>query len=145
MDLISPVNGMTFLAVELSSLQSLAKVAPEGAKLDLARDEGWDSGYLGSAFFVGMDHSADVSRYRTRMLDANTEDSATGSMSCALATHLALGERRRHAKFEFTQGVEMGRKSEIKVEVKLDQSLTRCEEVILSGMAVRVMEGTLLL
>jgi predicted PhzF superfamily epimerase YddE/YHI9 len=55
------------------------------------------------------------------------------------------GERGRTSgsrKFEITQGVEMGRRSVIGVEVMVGDG-QRVEEVRLSGSAVLVMEGSL--
>lgn len=45
--------------------------------------------------------------------------------------------------FEVEQGVEMGRRSEIGVEVTLDAAGKGVEGVVLAGGAVLVSEGTL--
>jgi PhzF family phenazine biosynthesis protein len=75
------------------------------------------------------------------------EDPATGSVASALSAWLSLkgGERGKTGgsrRFEITQGVEMGRRSVIRVEVMVGDG-KRVEEVRLSGSAVLVMEGSL--
>lgn len=80
------------------------------------------------------------------------EDPATGSAASALSSYLSLqtGTPGRY-KYRFTQGVEMGQRSEISVEVSTTTS-TRSEadstgvgigEVLLGGSAVLNMQGTL--
>ena len=48
-------------------------------------------------------------------------------------------------EFEVVQGVEMGRRSDISVRVRLGSELAekRVEEIILGGSSVQVMEGSL--
>jgi predicted PhzF superfamily epimerase YddE/YHI9 len=68
-----------------------------------------------------------------------------------LGAYLALQELKEKRKgvyrYSLTQGVEMGKKSDILVEVwrgyrETDESYP-IESIILSGTAVQVMEGTL--
>ena len=86
-------------------------------------------------------------RVSTRLVKIDREDPATGSAACTLASYLALkdgGEGR--LRFEVEQGVEMGRRSEIVVEVVLgtgDGGDKVVKEVFLGGSAVPVMRGTL--
>lgn len=149
-DVVSPVKGMNFIVVELEDLRALAAVGVIGVRPVAALDRGWDVGFTGSAFYVetGGDEAAEGGggttwRYRTRMIEGDFEDPATGSMSCGLAALLALRAGRREAVFEFTQAVEMGRRSEIGVVVVLDADLARVETIEVSGSAVKVMEGTI--
>ena len=80
------------------------------------------------------------------MLEVAMEDQATGSAASALSCYLALnrGESGRR-RFEVTQGVEMGRKSIIGVEVLVGERSEgrEVEGVKISGNAVVVMEGNL--
>jgi len=85
--------------------------------------------------------------FRTRMFAPNHgigEDPATGSAVAAFAAvlagygHLPDGEHARR----FVQGVEMGRPSEIGLEISVRDG--RIRAVRLSGAAVRVAEGQLL-
>ena len=76
------------------------------------------------------------------MVELATEDPATGSAAVTLGAYLAMQEHagQQSAKFEITQGVEMGRQSKIAVEVKLS-SRAKVEEIYLGGSAVIVMNG----
>ncbi|KAK8206834.1 hypothetical protein M8818_004669 [Zalaria obscura] len=159
-DIVSPVRGMTFLLIQLHNLEALAAVQPYNGALPLKRDSGWDTGPCFAMFYVEERQAEDADGttvLRTRMMAGSFEDPATGSASCALAAYLAQKEdwsqipfwikKQRglpnFRKFRMVQGVEMGRRSEIGVEVKLDGEGRdrRVEEVKLIGSAVRVMEG----
>lgn len=71
------------------------------------------------------------------------EDAATGSAACTLASYLSLTEGNvgSATRYEICQGVEMGRKSDIFVHVKLAEG-KRIDTIHLSGSAVQTMEGT---
>ncbi|KAJ1331684.1 trans-2,3-dihydro-3-hydroxyanthranilate isomerase [Microdochium nivale] len=165
---VSIVNGMTFLLVKLDSLQALGAVAVgTGLDLDKfgdgtaggsvsaqLLDEGWRNSLVSRYYYVDApppsllgkekeerveeDRGARVRHLRTRMLEANVEDPATGSAASALACYLSLTEEKdleardsadggtreagggggssSNRKFVMTQGVEMGRESVISVE-----------------------------
>ncbi len=68
-----------------------------------------------------------------------------GSAASALAAYLALqrGGGGTTYVFDVEQGVEMGRRSEIGVEVTLDAAGKGVKSVVLAGGAVLVSEGTL--
>jgi PhzF family phenazine biosynthesis protein len=72
------------------------------------------------------------------------EDPATGSAASALSGYLSLveDEPKQSRKYVLTQGVEMGRRSEISIEVVRD-SEHGVASVYLEGSAVQVMEGRL--
>jgi PhzF family phenazine biosynthesis protein len=149
--IVSIVKGMTFLLVRLENLEMLALVENTSSELSFhgLLDAGWAEGSVARYYYVIEDGEAsnghagnDVTRIRTRMLEEAMEDPATGSAACALGTYLALnghGTRR----FEIVQGVEMGRRSVIGVEVVIDESGQMVESVKLSGSAVQAMEGKL--
>ena len=86
---------------------------------------------------------------RTRMVGLGIEDPATGSAACTLASYLTLQREKggeAPVRYEIVQGVEMGRKSEITVEVvprRDEKGDSTIKEVYLSGSAVVVMTGTL--
>ena len=88
-----------------------------------------------------------IHRVRARMFSEGVEDAATGSAACTYAAWSSLqrgGAGKTHV-FAIEQGVEMGRKSQICVEVKLDAKGTGLEVVRLSGQAVLCSEGKLFL
>ena len=143
---ISIVKGMTFCLVELPDLETLGKV---GGSLRALTSEGlnqdyFQDGLVGFFFYCKQGESDSVIRVRTRMIIGSLEDPATGSASSALCVFLALTESKRPVqKFELTQAVEMGRKSDIGVEVTLGSSARKVEKVVLSGSAVGIMEGSI--
>ncbi|CZT14333.1 related to epimerase, PhzC/PhzF homolog [Ramularia collo-cygni] len=143
---VSPVKGMNFVAVELASVELLSTIALSGRALPKLDDE-WNVGFIGSYFYVPTRESrvdGDVNRVelQARMIADGFEDPATGSAACAIGGMIALKRASsRVTQLSILQGVEMGRKSEIGVEVTLNASLTAVERIVLSGAAVRVMEG----
>jgi PhzF family phenazine biosynthesis protein len=147
--IVSIVKGMTFLLVELASLEALGRVKLQGQSIDfhgvLDTEEGWGESFVAKYYFVVLDKEVrgeEVVKVRTRMLEVGMEDPATGSAASALSSWLALREGRSR-RFEVTQGVEMGRRSGIGVHVALDGAGKRVASVRLSGCAVVVMEGSL--
>ncbi|KAK6948622.1 hypothetical protein Daesc_010392 [Daldinia eschscholtzii] len=130
----SVVKGMTFVLVKLSSLEQLAQ-ANTSYRLDFDNlpapllDEGpWRDSFV------------------CRMVELGFEDPATGSAASALAAYLTLNEERKDRRFRVTQGVEMGRKSDISVETTTRQNGDGDVELVdlwLGGTAVVVLKGTL--
>ncbi|KAH9211326.1 hypothetical protein DL95DRAFT_369894 [Leptodontidium sp. 2 PMI_412] len=157
--IVSIVQGMTFLLVRLGSLEELGDVQLVGEDVSFhgVLDEGWRMGFVAKYYFVVLEgegsygDSGGVMKIRSRMLEVAMEDPATGSAASALSCYLALcGGDYGRKKFEVTQGVEMGRKSVIGVEVFVGEGLGQGEEgrrrvegVRISGNAVVVMEGNL--
>jgi PhzF family phenazine biosynthesis protein len=143
---VSLVKGVTFVLVQLPTENVLAAVPPNLGLLKshngLDKDWAADGSSVGFFFFVKDGHIADGStKLRTRMLVGSLEDPATGSASSALAAYLALHEPDTGTKFHMVQGFEMGRRSEIGVEVILEEN--RINKITLRGSAVSVMEGSL--
>lgn len=146
---VSIVKGMSFILARLPNLEALSK-AKESLYDETYNpgilDEGWKEGLVGTLFYVpqGVDSAANR-MFRTRM-HASLEDPATGSASSALGAYLALNEPAEKGdgpfKYLLTQGVEIGNKSDIVVEVTR-RGPDAIEVIYLSGMAVKVMEGVL--
>jgi len=133
----SIVRGMSFVLVEIVSEDALARLHPytsafEGTKEHLGKWEGLLAVY---AFFDKEDGVV-----RTRLFHGTLEDPATGSAASTLAGYLAEKKGEGRWKFEIVQGVEMGRRSKIEVEVEVGKSGS-VEKVLLGGEAVAVMEG----
>ena len=144
---VSIVKGMTFILVQVKDLEILGtmKAGIECNLDDL--DEGWREGFYGTYFYV--DQGTDLlgrRSLRTRMIQG-WEDPATGSAASALCCYLALQvplpEVEGPIEFAITQGVEMGRRSEIGVQVGRTGSESRINSIALVGAAVKVMEGGL--
>lgn len=154
--LVSIVKGMAFNLVPLASIGALG--LPNKGLLPveecyraehLDRGSGWDVGYTGTFYYTELGPDPDdggVRALRTRSIGSR-EDPGTGSASCALCCYLAVVARRTGAdrvqRFHLTQGVEMGRRSDIYLSVKTTEDGEGIEGVELSGTAVRVMEGLL--
>lgn len=82
------------------------------------------------------------------MVELDFEDPATGSAASALTSYLNLKGDVDETKYRITQGVELGRKSDIETHVvsKAGQDGTRLiKEVRLGGTARVVMKGELYL
>ncbi|KAI6090098.1 Diaminopimelate epimerase-like protein [Hypoxylon rubiginosum] len=148
----SIVQGMTFVLVQLPTLELLGRVT-EAARLDFAKlpapllDEGWRDSFVCRYYYVDVDVDAKekgARGLRTRMVEMGFEDPATGSAASALAAYLTLKEERRGTRFEVTQGVEMGRRSDISVETTTRETDGSVElvDLWLGGTAVVVMKGS---
>ncbi|EPQ50790.1 Diaminopimelate epimerase-like protein [Gloeophyllum trabeum ATCC 11539] len=150
---VSIVKGMTFLMVQLKDLEALESlrgirdelvVEGKGERKD---EKDWLVGFVGTYCFVVTGETTEngvvLKKVRTRMLyGIGQEDPATGSAASAFSAWMSLtrapqgeGEQR----YQITQGVEMGRRSEIGVIVR--QGAKGVKEIKLQGQAVKVMEG----
>ncbi|KIW02975.1 uncharacterized protein PV09_05636 [Verruconis gallopava] len=144
---VSIVAGMTYVLAELDSLDSLTFVNPTPYPIEPQLDGGRNESFVGCYFYVlqSDDVGDGVIRLRTRMIESCVgEDPATGSAACTLACYLAMQQRKpgTTSRYKITQGVEMGRRSEIGVVVTTDTS-GKIQSVRLSGAAVKVLEGKL--
>ncbi|KAF3289811.1 hypothetical protein TWF970_003567 [Orbilia oligospora] len=164
---VSIVDGMTFALVEVKSVSVLqaVKVGRKGVVLDMVTDLGATIP-PGGRSFIGVycytileetiqDGVKGKIKIRSRMFfRGDGEDPATGSAACALGSYLAIvkgsgegGKGVGEWEFEVTQGVEMGRRSDIGVRVLLEDADANgkrgVKKVYLEGEAVKVMEGVL--
>lgn len=148
---ISIVKGMTFVLINFPNVADYLDIlqvggpglTPAGRLLD----EDWKPSFVAPYFYVILeDDGSQSTRVRARMIDPTVgEDPATGSAACTLSAYLALqaGGAGKLYRYSIEQGVEMGRSSQIGVEVKLDQTGKGVESVALSGSAILVTKGTL--
>jgi predicted PhzF superfamily epimerase YddE/YHI9 len=151
--IVSIVKGMAFGLCQIPDLEALSQIKgpliPGETRYErtlLDAGSGWDIGYTGSFYYVdlGPDPEDDnVRLFRTRCIPQH-EDPGTGSASAALCCHLALTEGEKGTvRFHLVQGVEMGRRCDIFVDVIMKKTGKDIEDVKLSGQAVEVMQGTL--
>ncbi|KAJ7097608.1 hypothetical protein C8R44DRAFT_811781 [Mycena epipterygia] len=136
----SIVKGMTFLLVALASEDALARVQPYPTRLAIPDAQtvlgDWGRGFAGIYIF----HECGDGVVRTRMFDGVLEDPATGSAASTLGGWLAQRRGPGVHTIQIQQGIEMGRRSEIKVVVDVgDDSVIK--NIALEGAAVQVMEG----
>ncbi|KAI8721965.1 hypothetical protein NCS52_00339300 [Fusarium sp. LHS14.1] len=146
--LFSIVNGLSFVLINLPDLEHLAKVqtcvVPFSA--DGLLDDDWQTGPLFKYYYVftgqRQENGVDIFSIRTRMMEAAMEDPATGSAACGLSSFLTLQQpdlQDQTFRYEIDQGVEMGRESNIVVQVTAKES--KIDKVELSGTATTVMRG----
>ena len=108
--------GLPFVTAELASLDDLARARPDAAAFATGLERHRPADGFFSLHLYVRDPS-DASSIRTRMfapLSNIPEDPATGSAAAALAALLATFDGPgRDQRYEITQGVEMGRCSDI--------------------------------
>ena len=144
-EIVSIVKEMTFQFLELSSLEALARLEPYVGELKLpdTTPKEWIGPCLCLYGFHVLDSCNEgIIRVRTRLFDGPVEDPATGSAASALGGYLASKKGKGVWQIEVEQGVEMGRRSKIGVEVTIGEEL-QVQKIKLSGEAVDVMEGRL--
>ena len=150
--IVSIVNGMSFVLVDFpcvdNYLRNLCVGHPNIDSNATQLDEGWASSVIAPYYYVVLpDEEDEIIRIRTRLIMSTVgEDPATGSAAAALCTYLALqqGQSSHIYTYKIDQGVEMGRHSEIGVEVTLDGSGKFVKQVLLSGTAASVMKGAMI-
>ena len=128
--------GLPFAMTELTGPDALARARPH-----LGGFQACATAYPTDFDFAVYAYIRDGAAVRARMfapLDGTLEDPATGSAAATLAAMLARDEGAP-LTLEIAQGVEMGRPSRIGVSVAADGAVT------VSGRAIRVMEGRLLI
>lgn len=147
---VSIVKGMTFVLVDFPSVADYLEILQVGGPglipAGRSLDKDWKPSFVAPYFYVVLNNDGHVIRVRARMIEATIgEDAATGSAACTLSAYLALqaGGAGAIHRYSIEQGVEMGRSSQIGVEVKLDQTGKGVKSVVLSGTSILVTEGTL--
>jgi trans-2,3-dihydro-3-hydroxyanthranilate isomerase len=139
--------GLPFVVAELASRAALAQARPNldrfieaNAALQLP------DGGLSLSLFLYVPTPGAPGSFSARMfapLDNVTEDPATGSASAALAAYRAALMPEQNADLTFTieQGVDMGRPSQIRLQVHKEAGAVR--RVVVGGDCVPVMRGEL--
>jgi len=135
--------GLPFAFAEVDGLETLGKARPNAAVFAEAAARHQEEKTDFSLFLYTR--SADKPQHiRARMfapLDNVIEDPATGSASAALGAYLTslLPAADVEVRFTIEQGVEMGRRSLIGLDIK--KSAGSVTDVFLSGQCVSVMRG----
>ncbi|KAJ7585247.1 phenazine biosynthesis PhzF protein [Mycena floridula] len=135
--LASPVRGINFVLMQLTSEAALSSMNPL-PKVEIPAEHlepGW-TGFNATFVYVDMGDG----KLRTRMFEGSFEDPATGAASITLAGYLAQKKGPGEWKFDLVQGVEIGRRSEIQVHVKVGEA-GNVEKIELGGNAVQIMKG----
>ena len=136
-------GGVPYVTVPVKNLGALACAKVDAGKwlnLDVGRE-----GKFAAPYVYCRDGEA---AFRVRMFapwDGIPEDPATGSAAVAFAATLARFQCKADGDHEFniTQGVEMGRPSQIGLSFSMERGVL--QEVVISGHAVKIAEGRLFL
>jgi trans-2,3-dihydro-3-hydroxyanthranilate isomerase len=138
--------GLPFVVAELASRAALSRARPDLACFNQAnaaipRSEG------GFALFLYVPTSERPQRFSARMfapLDNVIEDPATGSASAALAAYRValMPEQDADVTLSIEQGVDMGRPSQIRLQVAKIGGVV--QQVVVGGDCVPVMRGELI-
>lgn len=135
--------GLPFVVAQLASRAALARAKP-----DLARFAEADAAIRlpdgGFALFLYVTAPGALAQISARMfapLDNVLEDPATGSASGALAAYRValLPDRDADTTLAIEQGVDMGRPSQIQIQIHKAQGKVR--QVVIGGECIHVMRG----
>jgi predicted PhzF superfamily epimerase YddE/YHI9 len=172
---VSVTKGMTFALVDLTGAPEVMASLEAGKEPKVELDEEWSPSFVGALFYsqtllAERAGEPPIHNIHARMIAQGMEDPGTGSACCALGCYLAwkaeepkpkdgvedlakqtetvkLDDKPEHHVFAIEQGVEMGRKCLIAVEVdiKKDQDgKRRVTNVILSGRSNLFLMGQIL-
>ncbi|GAJ94059.1 PhzF family phenazine biosynthesis protein [Agrobacterium sp. SHOUNA12C] len=135
--------GLPFAFAELDNLETLGKARPNAAIFAEAAVLHKED-KTGFSLFVYTRSADNPWHIRARMfapLDNVIEDPATGSASAALGAYLTslLPEHTVEKQITIEQGVEMGRRSLIGLDVRKSDGIVT--DVFISGQCVSVMRG----
>ena len=131
--------GLPFAIAELGD-----STAFETARADVSAFRDFEASWPAPAHFDLLIYLRDGSDIHARMfapLDGIPEDPATGSAAAALAAFLGRLEGQS-TQFHITQGVEMGRPSQIRAGVEVSQGAPVA--VTITGQAVQTLAGRLI-
>ena len=166
---VSLVKGMTFALIDLTDAPEVLAGLKAGEAPAVELDQEWQPSFTGCMYYKrkGVTEQAKgepaIINLQCRMIVQGFEDPGTGSASCALSCYLATtGEsddlvaktagmkledgKLEHSIFAIEQGIEMGRKCTIAVEVdtKREGEKQKIQTVILSGRANFMLKGELM-
>lgn len=135
--------GIPFALVHVTNLEAVKNAKPNIAAFEYCNEH---YGYPEEPVCIMIYYQSESGVVHARMfgpLAGIYEDPATGSAAAALAGLLASQDQRMDAniKYEISQGVEMGRPSEIFLEAT--KAAGEIEAVAIAGRCVAVITGTL--
>jgi len=143
---VSIVKGMTFVLVQLASEEQLESTSTTGRSVEPTLDPEWESAFIGGYYYT-LRRSGRKFRLNVRMIEALLEDPATGSAACCISAYLSLEAAKMEStkgggeyEFDITQGVTMGRRSEIRVVVTMTED-GKLDQVKLGGRCSQMQKG----
>lgn len=148
---VSMVKGVTYVLADFTKQpDAFANLAP-GPSPTIDLDDDWSPSFVGVIYYRTLqsrvEEETTVWDLRVRMIAIDLEDPACGSGSCALGAYLALqsGQQSRKHRFNIDQGSEIGRDSQIIVNIGLNESRDKVESMQLAGPAALVAQGKIFL
>jgi trans-2,3-dihydro-3-hydroxyanthranilate isomerase len=139
--------GLSFVVAELASRAALAQARPNLARFAETHDivPLRDGGFSVFLYVPAPDAPWTFSARMFAPLDNVMEDPATGSASAALAAYRAalLPAQNADITMQIEQGVDMGRPSQIRLQVR--KAGGAVQRVVVGGDCVPVMRGELVL
>jgi predicted PhzF superfamily epimerase YddE/YHI9 len=146
---VSMVRGVTYALVDLTKRDDIFAGIVPGPSPELDLDDGWAPSFTGTMCYRAVSSRMDeksgiiVWDLQVRIMTIDLEDPACGSGGCSLGAYLALsrGHESRTHRFNISQGAEMGRSSEIVVDIDLDDDGRQVTLVKLAGQGTLVSEG----
>ncbi|KAF5353986.1 hypothetical protein D9756_007070 [Leucocoprinus leucothites] len=133
----SVVKGVNFVLLRVNSEEALKNLQTVPGIIDIPWLGEWQGFVALYAFYEREDGVV-----RTRFFRDTWEDAATGAAASTLGGWLGKRKGEGKWKIEIVQGVEVGRRSEIEVQVEVGSD-GNVKKVELGGEAVLVMEGAI--
>lgn len=148
---VSMVKRVTYVLADFTKQpDAFANLAP-GPSPTIDLDDDWSPSFVGVMYYRNLhsrvEEETTIWDLRVRMIAIDLEDPACGSGSCSLGAYLALqsGQQSRKHRFNIDQGSEIGRDSQIIVNIELNESRDKVESMYLAGPAVLVAQGKIFL
>ena len=149
--IVSMVKGVTYVLGDFTKQpDAFTNLAPGPCPI-IDLDDQWSPSFVGVMYYrtvqSRVENETTVWDLRVRMIAIDLEDPACGSGSCALGAYLALqfGQQSRKHRFIIDQGSEIGRDSHIIVNIELNESRDKVENMQLAGPAALVTQGKIFL
>jgi PhzF family phenazine biosynthesis protein len=144
---VSIMKGITFILADVADLAMLAASRfGKNPVIHVDMDKEWNEGLNGILYyFVSSSSDDEHIEIQTNLTPAQAKDTAPGSAACALACFLSVKAKQPRTKYRYwvTQGVDIGRKSEMEIIVLTDAEGSGVDELELCGRAVVVSLGRL--
>jgi predicted PhzF superfamily epimerase YddE/YHI9 len=144
--IVSIMKGITFILADVADPAMLAATRFATNSIHVEMDVGWN-GELNGIFYYAILPSPDDEpiRLQANLTPAQAKDNTPGSAACALGCFLSIEAKQPSTRVRYwvTQGVDIGRKSEMEVIVLTDAEGSGVDELELCGRAVVVSLGRL--
>jgi PhzF family phenazine biosynthesis protein len=148
---VSMVKGVTYVLGDFTKQPEAFASLAAGPSPAIDLNDEWSPSFVGVMYYRTLqsrvENQTTIWDLRVRMIAINLEDPACGSGSCALGSYLALqsGQQSRKHRFNIDQGSEIGRDSQIIVNIELNESRKKVESMQLAGPAALVTQGKIFL